>query len=462
ISSDGQVELHRSGELVQVGNVPTDTFRWHQVRLSAVGSAIQVEVDGLLQLTWIDTLPLPAGKIVLHGNEAGTSTFFVDNFSLSVAASENPALPSVSTQSETLNLNTELSGVTLLSANSSVAFTRYSDPGNVVNQNQDIYVLDPDNPTFQFRVTTHPADDREPALSPNGQEIAFTSDRDGDGFSEIYVINSSYATRLLTVNGASPAWSPDGQKIAFIRDGAYEIFTVDSANGGNLQQITYNSTSELTPTWSPNGQEIAFTKYDNGNYEIYTVNITSHLEQNISNYVGPDYVGSWASNGRISFTSQRTGSWDLFIRNTDGSIGRVTNNQDVEDSSDWSPDNNRLVYNISFSTVRDAGGYVINSDGTGDRLIEGNGGFYGNWSLTFPPPGPTPTPTLTLVPTPTPFTNQAYAVGGQQEAYQAVIFWVTYWETSADSSDSGSPVDADLSARHTEFLFDQQQNYCSP
>jgi len=81
------------------------------------------------------------------------------------------------------------------------------------------------------------------------------------------------------------------------------------------------------------------------------------------------------------------------------------------------------------------------------------------------PPTPTATATPSLTPTPIPtFTNIDFY--GEDVELQGVIFWVIYWETLSDSSDSGSPADYDLTQaglpRYTEFLFDQQQPYCSP
>lgn len=56
----------------------------------------------------------------------------------------------------------------------------------------------------------------------------------------------------------------------------------------------------------------------------------------------------------------------------------------------------------------------------------------------------------------------ALDLNGHDVSLQGAMFWVIYWETSEDSFDSGSLVDSDLPSRYTEFLFDQQQAYCSP
>ncbi len=87
----------------------------------------------------------------------------------------------------------------------------------------------------QTRLTTNPAGDGEPAWSPDGTKIAFTSDRDGN--SQIYVMNAADGSGQtnLTNNAAfivgTPAWSPDGTKIAFTntRDGNVEVYVMNAA-----------------------------------------------------------------------------------------------------------------------------------------------------------------------------------------------------------------------------------------
>jgi TolB protein len=62
-------------------------------------------------------------------------------------------------------------------------------------------------------LTNNSAWDFEPAWSPDGAKIAFTSDRDGDDNWEIYVMNADGSNQTnLTNNSAwdfGPAWSPE-------------------------------------------------------------------------------------------------------------------------------------------------------------------------------------------------------------------------------------------------------------
>ena len=76
----------------------------------------------------------------------------------------------------------------------------------------------------------------------------------------------------LTDNGISdgqPAWSPEGKRIAFTSDraGDVEIFVMRS-DGSQVEQLTDSPDSDLEPVWSPDGLHLAFTSKRRGNLEV--------------------------------------------------------------------------------------------------------------------------------------------------------------------------------------------------
>lgn len=93
-----------------------------------------------------------------------------------------------------------------------------------------------------LRSLTDQASDTAPAVSPDGKQVAFMSQRDGDW--DIYVVNTDGSgLRQLTNDPASdglPVWSPDGKAIAFAsnRGGPWAVWAVTPDGGGSRQLFT--------------------------------------------------------------------------------------------------------------------------------------------------------------------------------------------------------------------------------
>lgn len=110
--------------------------------------------------------------------------------------------------------------------------------------------------------------DRSPVWSPDGERVAFISDRGGNDDLYVIDIGSHELIRLTdTVELEwSPAWSPDGTQIAFqrtseIEHGLEEVHLfVLTISDGSVEQLTNQPNNDYTPDWSPDGQYIAFTR----------------------------------------------------------------------------------------------------------------------------------------------------------------------------------------------------------
>jgi Tol biopolymer transport system component len=128
-----------------------------------------------------------------------------------------------------------------------------------------LFIIDPDNPMTAQQLPTVPGGDFDPAWSPDGKTIAFTSLRDYNR-PQIYSINlEDLSVKSLSANisrDSQPVWSPDGEKIAFIttRRGPYQVWIMDK-DGKNQDLFSRSgSLKDSHPDWSPDGKYIMYTQ----------------------------------------------------------------------------------------------------------------------------------------------------------------------------------------------------------
>jgi eukaryotic-like serine/threonine-protein kinase len=102
--------------------------------------------------------------------------------------------------------------------------------------------------------------DRQPVYSPDGQWVAFSSNRGGN--LDIWAVDrTSGAVRRLTDDPADdwdPAYAPDGHLLwGSNRTGAYEVWTAN-ADGSNPRQLSHDGVFAQNPEESPDGQWIVY------------------------------------------------------------------------------------------------------------------------------------------------------------------------------------------------------------
>ncbi len=175
-----------------------------------------------------------------------------------------------------------------------------------------------------------PADDTQPAFSPDGQQIAFRSEREGGG---LFVMGATgESVRRLTDDGYNPSWSPDGQRIVFATEGVAgplerrqtsQLWTIDL---GTRERKLLSRGDAVQPSWSPHGQRIAYWSVPTGGGGrfVWTVSAEGGEPVPVTNDDHLNWNPVWAPDGRsLFFVSDRSGSMNVWRAPVDEASGRV-------------------------------------------------------------------------------------------------------------------------------------------
>jgi TolB protein len=232
------------------------------------------------------------------------------------------------------------------------------------NGNVDVFVMEADG-SAPVRLTTHSAQDRAPAYSPDGARIAFHSLRNGNA--DIYLMNAdgSGVVRLTSdpANELQPTWSPDGTRLAYAKmnatSGTHDIWMI-RADGTGAVAIAPHAANDIRPSFSPDGTKIVFQSDRDGNSDIFLVPIgpagATGPAVNLTHHAAEDMDPVFTADGsQVIFMSDRVGlRTRLFKMYTDGTLQtELPGTEDLDKDPAMAPDGSFLVFAAQRGTSTD-------------------------------------------------------------------------------------------------------------
>jgi TolB protein len=205
--------------------------------------------------------------------------------------------------------------------------------------------------------------DFDPFVSRDGKTLVFASTQHRPN-PDLYIkaVGSRTMTQLTSdpASEVMPELSPDGARVAFAsnRSGYWNLYVMPSS-GGQAVQLTSGSSQDLHPTWSPDGKFIAFSRLGqaSGRWELWVIEVA---RPQVAEYIGLGAFPRWSpvagtgSEGRDKIVFQRSRErgdrafslWTIDYK--PGSVGQPTEVVSARGMAainpHWSPDGTMITY----------------------------------------------------------------------------------------------------------------------
>lgn len=189
-------------------------------------------------------------------------------------------------------------------------------------------------------------------ISPDGSRIAFSS-MDTDTWL-IYLTDAdgSNLEQFTDFSSAVSDWSPDGNGLIFNSDHDDEpvdtpdIWAMNLDGTGLVELLDEPPTADFNPQWSPDGSQVLFVSDRTGNFDLFVMDADGSNIVQLTDDPGRDFEARWSPDGgRIAFASDRAGTQDIWLMEADGgNLVQLTDFAGIQDDPAWSPDGQYIVF----------------------------------------------------------------------------------------------------------------------
>ena len=204
------------------------------------------------------------------------------------------------------------------------------------------------------QVTTGGSQDVELALSRNGKRLAFSVLKQNADLWRLPVsaetghpTGEPQAVVASTREDTRGSWSPDGESIAFNSDrsGNMNIWLY-SVKNNSMRQLTRGAGGDFQPQWSPDGKQLVFFSSRARSVDIWSVEVTTGKLRRLTKSLAVDVNPFFSPDGRwIAYQSDQSGRLEIWIMKADGSqTRRLTQTGVTGHFLRWTADSRSVIY----------------------------------------------------------------------------------------------------------------------
>ena len=237
-------------------------------------------------------------------------------------------------------------------------------------------------------------------MAPSGDKVAFSVSTGGWNASTIWVYDIpsremrqlTYPDTIMVLGDVLAQWSPNGETIAFASDrgGKNSLYLV-SSDGGEVRRLTPQPLrDDGTPwacrfSWSPDGERIAFSDGDEEGADLFAIRLNDGAIEQFTDHAGIEQHPDWSGDGAsIVYVGDQHGTDELWIYELATRTERkVPTGMTLMSYPVWSPDGEW----IAFQKLGLTGfvSYLVSTQGGAARKIGPEG--YVNWGAAWDPDG---------------------------------------------------------------------------